>query len=269
MKKLTIEHVSKVFADGGCKLLEGTYKDCETPMKYQCNCGGIANMSYANFKKGKRCKTCSGKKNGLNKRFSYEYVYNYFLEHGCKLLSNEYFKNNDLLKYICNCGEESIITFHHFRYGGRCWKCGVSKRSGKNHHKWHSDRDDAKRLKFIKKRFYKLVYNCRQSFQCGKMFSSKHMLGYSPEELDNYIRNHPNYEYTINKIKMTGDKESIDHIFPISAFSEYNLDKEEYIWLVNSLDNLRPMPFRENCSKSDTYDKNKFKEWLLHKGIVI
>jgi len=60
-------------------------------------------------------------------------------------------------------------------------------------------------------------------------------------------------------------KWSVDHIFPIRAFVEY---KVYDIKNVNALDNLQPMFYKDNLSKSCKYDKKEFEEYLKGKGIT-
>jgi len=57
-KKYTFEYVRKYFEERGCELLEIEYKNANTPMKYKCFCGNISKISFANFKRGQRCKKC-------------------------------------------------------------------------------------------------------------------------------------------------------------------------------------------------------------------
>ena len=38
-KRYTIEDVRKIFKDEGCELLEETYVNSKTKMRYRCNCG--------------------------------------------------------------------------------------------------------------------------------------------------------------------------------------------------------------------------------------
>jgi hypothetical protein len=49
--------VESYFSKFGCKLLD-EYKSANIPMKYECVCGCISKISYANFRLGKRCKNC-------------------------------------------------------------------------------------------------------------------------------------------------------------------------------------------------------------------
>ena len=79
------------------------------------------------------------------------------------------------------------------------------------------------------------------------------ILGYTPQELQDHILNHPDFEKVKNGIW------HVDHYFPIKAF----LDHEIFdLSIINDLDNIRPLNGIENLSKADKYDKNEFEEWL-------
>ena len=54
MRKLTYEHVRKVFEDGGCELLSNEYIGARVPLSYRCNCGNESVISLNNFQKGQR-----------------------------------------------------------------------------------------------------------------------------------------------------------------------------------------------------------------------
>jgi hypothetical protein len=92
-------------------------------MKYICVCGDISYISYDNFKRGKRCQKCANRKSRDNLKHSYEYIYNYFKENDCELLSPVYINNKQKLEYRCVCGEISTIAFADFQSGSRCWNC--------------------------------------------------------------------------------------------------------------------------------------------------
>lgn len=122
MRKHTQEFVEDYFKEHDCILID-TYIGARETMNYICECGEISSISFDNFKKGKRCKQC-----GLNKlaeqfKHSYEYVYNYFKEHNCTLLSTEYINDHTILNYICECKNKSKIRFADFQRGKRCWEC--------------------------------------------------------------------------------------------------------------------------------------------------
>jgi len=91
-------------------------------MKYKCSCENISTICFSNFKSGRRCKKCSGKE-----KHTLEDIQQYFKDQGCELLETEYINCITPMKYICNCGDTSKITFDSFRRGRRCKKCGIEK----------------------------------------------------------------------------------------------------------------------------------------------
>ena len=75
------------------------------------------------------------KKFGIKARYvnyDYDYVKKYFEKNGCRLLSKEYNGYKQKLKYVCECGNKSVINFDNFKQGHRCWKCRSVKISKKN-----------------------------------------------------------------------------------------------------------------------------------------
>jgi very-short-patch-repair endonuclease/predicted SPOUT superfamily RNA methylase MTH1 len=117
-KKLTFEYVKNYFIEQECELLETEYKNANTKMKYKCKNGHITDIIFKSFKKGSRCAKCNG-----NKKYTFNEVYNYFIEQKCELLSQEYINIDTKMKYKCYCGNESQISFNSFKRGHRCSKC--------------------------------------------------------------------------------------------------------------------------------------------------
>ena len=130
--KYDINIAKEIFKNSGCKLLETKYINCKTKMKYRCSCGNISEISLPNFKKGQRCKECYLQR----KKFKYDYVYNYFKNNNCELLSKKYNHSKEKLKYRCSCGNISTIEFRNFKQGKRCKKCSPTraKITNKNNH---------------------------------------------------------------------------------------------------------------------------------------
>jgi hypothetical protein len=125
--RLSYQYVYDYFLQHDCLLLETEYKNNRTLMKYRCSCGCIAYIKFVDFQRGVRCRNCMGKRIGDSQRFSYEYIFNYFLDQGCILLETEYFGANIPMKYQCECGNISHITFANFQNGERCWNCRGKK----------------------------------------------------------------------------------------------------------------------------------------------
>lgn len=59
----------------------------------------------------------------MPKRYTYEYVKQYFEDNGCELLEDNYIHSKIKMKYICKCGNESGIRFCEFVSGQRCMEC--------------------------------------------------------------------------------------------------------------------------------------------------
>jgi len=143
-EKFTFEEVEQYFKDRDCKLLATEYKNCLTPMEYECKCGNSdCKIRFNDFKQGIRCIECSGKK-----KLTFEDVKQYFEEHDCKLLATEYVNNKTLMKYECECeNSDCKITFSRFKQGGRCKKCAIEKMTGENHPNYNPNLTDEEREK--------------------------------------------------------------------------------------------------------------------------
>ena len=170
-KKLTYEYVEQYFKKQKCKLIEKEYKDNRTKMKYKCNCGKNSEISFANFQKGRRCKKCGIEKRSKKQRLTYEHVKQYFKNNKCELLDKNYKNALTPVKYKCNCGKISKISFASFQSGRRCRKCGIKKYSGKNCHLWNPNLTDEERKATRKHpEYYKwinLIYK-KDDYSCQK-----------------------------------------------------------------------------------------------------
>lgn len=121
-EKLPYEFVKNYFEKFNYKLLEDTYVNWKTKMKYECDKGHINYMCWNAFKNGVRCPDC-----GHNKKKEYNFVKKFFEDNGYQLLSKNYVNNETPLKYICPKGHKGQITWANFQYGQRCKKCNESK----------------------------------------------------------------------------------------------------------------------------------------------
>ena len=129
-RKFTYEFVRDYFEEQGCELLEKEYKSNSTKMKYRCKCGRRNKITFANFKKGRRCRKCGNKNRIDPQKYTFEFVRQYFEEQGCKLLEKKYINCKTKMKYRCNCGNISKIKFSEFKTGHRCKEC-VGERNAK------------------------------------------------------------------------------------------------------------------------------------------
>lgn len=254
----THDYVEKFFIDHGCKLLSDTYKNAKTKLKYICSCGNESEIVFDSFKRGNRCKKCSGKRSNIKISLSHEFVESFFMSAGCKLLET-YKSANKPMQYECVCGNVSKISYSNFRLGKRCKKCFIERISGKNNYQWHHDRENHSNYLLFKDKYYKMLRITLKKFNNHKTCKTEKMLGYSALDLQKFIENHSNW----NNVK--NEKWSIDHIFPIKAFWDYNISDPS---IINGLDNLQPLCHIDNIRKSDKYDAFLFADWLKNKGVI-
>jgi hypothetical protein len=256
--RLTYDFVRQYFADHGCELLETAYKNARTKLRYRCECGKESSIVFDSFRRGNRCQSCGNRKTVQKLIYTQEEVAKQFKDGGCELLG-QYTRSRAKVEYRCSCGQKDKISLNNFQKGHRCWACGLHKRSGENHYEWQKDRElIAERLKF-RQRSYKLVKMTLKKIGGKKTTKTSKLLGYDHEQLQKHITTHPNY----NLLK--GTRWHIDHIFPIGAFHEYGISD---VSIINALDNLRPLGYKENIRKGDKYERSEFELYLKEKGII-
>jgi hypothetical protein len=120
----TLQDIIQYFHEYGCKLLTLEYINMSQKIEYICACGEQNETTFTAFKVGgKCCKECYADKT----RHDIEDVKKLFADNGCTLLETKYINNHTNMRYVCNCGEESDITYTNFRRGQRCYKCGRKK----------------------------------------------------------------------------------------------------------------------------------------------
>ena len=127
-RRFTYDEVKKYFEDNGCVLISNEYINNRTKLDYICECGEKSSIAFGKFKSGQRCRECSYIKTANKKRLKYEDVKKYFEDNDCVLLSEEYTNSSTPLKYICECGNHSKISFSHFKNGVRCAKCAGNEK---------------------------------------------------------------------------------------------------------------------------------------------
>ncbi len=185
-KKHTYEFMKIYFKERGCELLEKKYKNCGTKMNYKCNCGNISKISFDSFKRGSRCKKCSG----LEKH-TFQFVKNYFKEQKCKLLEKIYVNCMTKMKYICSCGNKSKIRFNDFKNGKRCNVCGIKRMTekikGENNWNYNFNLTDEEReaqrsrlndieyRKWRTKTYKRDNYTCQKCSQRGGKLNAHHI----------------------------------------------------------------------------------------------
>lgn len=256
--KRTTEEVAEYFKKNDCELMD-EYLGVQQPMDYRCKCGRYAVTTWNNFTKGKRCGYCH--LTGRKKKYHIDEIKKIFSDRGCELLEHEYIDNKTPMRYRCKCGQEAIISFVGFYHQNQfCYECGLEKNRGPKHHRWYPDREKKRLKDLFRKKCYKALGSTLQATGKIKVGHTSDMLGYGPNELQQHITKHANWDNVKN------GNWHIDHIFPVEAFIEHNITD---IKLINCLENLRPLSQKDNNIKHAKYNKEEFKKWLATKGIVL
>lgn len=120
-KTYTIDFARKVFSDAGCKLLSTNYVSAQSEkLSYIATCGHENQINLSKFLSGVGvvCRKCS-----RSVRYEHSYVYEYFTNEGCVLLS-EYINCKTPLDFIAQCGHNHTLTFDGFRSSSKkCPQC--------------------------------------------------------------------------------------------------------------------------------------------------
>jgi hypothetical protein len=127
--------VAIYFESQGCVLL-GEYENSKKKVSYICVCGKLDEISYSNFIKGRRCKSCGSKKLADQFRLGLEYVKTFFQSQGCKLLS-PYVNSNTILWFKCSCGRTHTTRWKHFKVIKHCKECSWEQTA--NNHRFDID----------------------------------------------------------------------------------------------------------------------------------
>jgi len=259
-KKLTQEYVKNIFENKGCLLLS-EYINNSTPLYYKCSCGNATRSVLRKFvNKTGGCRKCRTSYSRLN----IDYVKGVFEDNNCKLLEKIYINSKTKMKYICQCGNISEITFNNFQRGNRCYNCGLRKLSnrfkGERSVTWNPDRESILMRNITYKICKELLRRTlRLSDKGYKSDRTENLLGYSKQQLLEHLKKDPNFDSWKNNTK----EWHIDHIIPVKAFTYHKIIDPK---IINALDNLRIIHWRENCSKSDIYCEEDLKSFLEKKG---
>ena len=122
-QKHTIVYVKEQFEAEGYELLEDSYINNYTKMKYRCPEGHEHSMSWSSWNKGTRCVYCSGMI-----KPTIEFIRSEFTKEKYKLLTVKYINNEQRLHYICSEGHKHSITWGNFNKGKRCPVCAGNAR---------------------------------------------------------------------------------------------------------------------------------------------
>ena len=180
--KHTNEYIQQYFKDRGCRALD-KYVNSKTKMRYICECGNEAMITFNSFRRGTRCAKCGGKE-----KHTIEYAKEFFKDGGCTLLESKYIDALTLMRYMCECGNEAMITFNSFQQGHRCMKCAAENRSGENHPRYNSDLTEEERqikrkypeyIEWVQAVFERDNYTCQKCSQYGGSLNAHHIEAYA------------------------------------------------------------------------------------------
>ena len=126
----TYEQVKSYIENYDYKLLSSEYHRNSEKLEMKCPNGHTCWISFSNFKRGKRCKTCSRLSGNKKKRTSYEYVVSFIEYYDYRLMTpkENYSTTSGEINLICPKGHEFKSTFNRFKSGHRCPMCAVEKR---------------------------------------------------------------------------------------------------------------------------------------------
>lgn len=249
--KFRYEDVKAIFEKYGFVLLDTIYVSNNTPMQAICSCGTKVAIRLSHVQKGKKCQLCKGKTSSERMKTSIDELREICQKNNCKYIRSWIQSKKTRIAYICKCGFESEAYLTNFKKFPNCKKCGTAKVSGENCYMYDPDRAAVA----LRKKFRKICGQHIRRFMKatgGKKTRRTHeLLGYTPQELQDHILNHPDYE------KVKDGVWHVDHIFPLKAFLDHGIFD---LKIINALSNLRPMAGPENLSKSDKYDLIEFQK---------
>lgn len=220
LKRFSYEEAVNIFRSKGCTLLSKDYHNSKTPMRYICKCGCESRITLSGIQQGRLCKKCGYTRAALTIKFSLEQVREIFADGGCVLLSNEYIDNNSKLRYICECGSESIICLSSLQRGTRCKKCGVAK---------------AKRTAFSRKQ-YTFPAGREVVIQGNENHCIDQLLAGGTDETDIVVEDVPTISYNWNNKSRTYYPDI--YIPTTNSLIEV---KSYFTWSIQALQNLEKM----------------------------
>lgn len=251
--KYTLEEVRVFFVQHGCELLDEFYVNNNKPVKYRCECGKESKIALAHLLNGGRCQECKKRKLSLAFRETDENIKNFCRQHECEFISSSIKKGKTYINYICKCKKEAEAYYTNFQRYPNCWECGKIKKSGERCYRWNPNREHIKLLKKSRKLCDRMIRRCLKKTGGKKITNTIALLGYTPEQLGNHLKNHP------NMAQLKSVKIEVDHVFPLKAFIDYNITD---LKIINCLENLQPLEKNSNLFKAANYNIQAFENWL-------
>ena len=184
-RKYTIEQAREEFLGKKLKLLEQTYANANTPMRYVClvcHVPGKMRLGSVNF--GHGCKTCAERIKAAARRSSIVEAREYFEASGLLLLETVYKNNTSPMRCRCmTCDRVITMALKSVRRGSGCRNCAIRKRTGPGHHRWIEDREEARLRKKIIEKCHATLRHCLLYIDKQVPDATAELLGYSPRRL--------------------------------------------------------------------------------------
>jgi hypothetical protein len=166
-KKHTLDEVKEYVKNDGYIILSTEYKHARSKLNTQCSKGHLFEMSFNGFQQGYRCPVCAN-----NIKLKIEDIKIYIKSEGYSLLSTEYKRISEKLRFQCPKGHQFTMKLDNFKHGKqRCPLCRCMKNGSK------SEKDVLNYVKFLYDG--KIVENTRKII---KNYWTNHWL-----ELDIYL----------------------------------------------------------------------------------
>ena len=260
-RRISLKQATEDFAGVGCELLATDYTSANISLPFRClTCGFEGAMRLGTVRQGHGCRLCSQRAKGLQNRRGIRHAKDAFDSINLDLQETVYVNNHAPMRYRCRtCGSEGKTDLKSVQGGHGCRTCGIRSKSGPSHSRWIADRRERAFRKKMVDKCMGLLRHCRKSFRTNKTDRAHKVLGYTPRDLRKHLESHPNWP----RIDRDGSWH-LDHIFPIKAFLEHGVFDPK---VINCLENLQPLPSKDNLSKSGTYSEKDFLGFLTRMGV--
>lgn len=173
------ESMRAVFEAAGCKVITPLIANGRQKVQYIALCGHVNEVDFNHFNAGagRLCRKCS--KSVL---YEIDYVRECFEQADCELLETEYVNCKTPMRYIAQCGHESVTTFDKFNRKGTSKRCRACHK-----HTYHDEPIDRNRTasKVWRKAVYeKDGYACLACGKHGGDLNAHHLAAYdtNPEQ---------------------------------------------------------------------------------------
>ena len=123
--KITYEYAYDYIKSKGCLLISDKVEHGKQEILVKCKCGNIYKCDFSRFKNNNKiqCNQCTYKDISKRMKMNYEEVKKYVESKGCKLISEDYKRNNQKLLIQCSCGNLFERTLNKFKQTSKCLKC--------------------------------------------------------------------------------------------------------------------------------------------------